>query len=56
MLVIGGSIGAFALSRAALPSEPPAASSPVDSAELQAFVLEQGWYDPIRRFEESITG
>ena len=24
--------------------------------QLQAFVLEQGWYDPIRRFEESITG
>ncbi len=33
VLVIGGSIGAFALSRASLPSEPPAANSPVDSAE-----------------------
>jgi cytochrome c biogenesis protein CcdA len=24
--------------------------------QLQAFVLEQGWYDPIRQFEEGITG
>jgi cytochrome c biogenesis protein CcdA len=24
--------------------------------QFQAFVLEQGWYDPIKQFEESITG
>ena len=24
--------------------------------QLQAFVLEQGWYDPIQRFEQGITG
>ncbi|MEO5920454.1 MAG: cytochrome c biogenesis protein CcdA [Pseudolysinimonas sp.] len=24
--------------------------------EFQAFVLEQGWYDPIQKFEEGITG
>lgn len=24
--------------------------------QLQAFILEQGWYDPIQRFEEGITG
>ena len=24
--------------------------------QFQAFVLEQGWYDPVRIFEESITG
>ena len=24
--------------------------------ELQAFVISQGWYDPVKNFEESITG